>query len=644
MKHISRFPLPLAVALLLSLVNGLIFVFIMPPWQHYDEPTHFEYSWLIANQLRMPHPGDFDPDMRREVAQSMIDAGFFKGLGYLPDLTVSDGQVWIGGYSQLDGPPVYYLMAAIPMILLINQPVAIQLYAARIVSISLLLVSICAVFGMISELTPSGSPFRWLVPCGVAMLPGYIEMMSSVNNDVAAAAFMALFLWSAVRLVLRGFSWGMAIISGVSAGFCLLSKETAYIAVPLWLVAMAFAMLRKDWGRRLVWIAIISGSLALVVASIGWGDAALWYRMTDQPKSSRQMSEGAPIGKAIIQIRLEDANQTGGQTFQLNQFVPPEAVNELRGQVVTVGAWMWADSPVTIPLPVLTAIKLNQGANQALKSVEIGVEPAFYAFQASIPEDTASLQIGLSSRANESELLGNVYLDGLVLAIGEYPLNEAPIWDDVKAMSGTWGGKPFNNIIRNGSGESSWPRLYPWIDNIGSRLLPDQGRPSLLLYAFLDWKAGEEYFKATAINMLKTFWGRFGWGHVLLQGKSIYWTLAGITILGLVGCVAVFRKKFLDYQFETLFVVGLAVFVAWSLAVVRGVFYIFYWPFIPGARYAFPVIGPTIGILAYGWWVIITSLKKVAKINDWIYLGGLGLAMLALDIWSIVSILRYYAG
>ncbi|MCZ7552822.1 MAG: hypothetical protein M5U05_09600 [Anaerolineales bacterium] len=43
--------------LVLAGISGLVFIFIMPAWQHYDEPNHFEHVWLAANLERLPQPG-----------------------------------------------------------------------------------------------------------------------------------------------------------------------------------------------------------------------------------------------------------------------------------------------------------------------------------------------------------------------------------------------------------------------------------------------------------------------------------------------------------------------------------------------------------------------------------------------------------
>ncbi len=71
----SQLPMP-ALLVLLGLVYGLLYVFLIPPWQHNDEPGHFEYVWLIANRPGWPHAGDYDPDMRRAMLEIDVGAWF----------------------------------------------------------------------------------------------------------------------------------------------------------------------------------------------------------------------------------------------------------------------------------------------------------------------------------------------------------------------------------------------------------------------------------------------------------------------------------------------------------------------------------------------------------------------------------------
>jgi hypothetical protein len=102
----------LLLILLVGLIHGIIYVFAIPPWWHYDEAGHLEYSWLLANRPGWPKEGFYDEAMHRLVAESMLRTGFYKTQNYTHDLTSSE-HVWIGGTSQVGDPP-HLLPAYLP--------------------------------------------------------------------------------------------------------------------------------------------------------------------------------------------------------------------------------------------------------------------------------------------------------------------------------------------------------------------------------------------------------------------------------------------------------------------------------------------------------------------------------------------------
>ena len=66
-----------------------------------------------------------------------------------------------------------------------------------------------------------------MVPAFLALLPGFIDSMTAVNNDVAAVLSASIFLWASLRLIKKGFSIGRLGFLALSLILCYLSKDTA---------------------------------------------------------------------------------------------------------------------------------------------------------------------------------------------------------------------------------------------------------------------------------------------------------------------------------------------------------------------------------------------------------------------------------
>ncbi|MEA3341401.1 MAG: DUF2142 domain-containing protein, partial [Chloroflexota bacterium] len=239
---------PEKVILFLALLCGAIYLTVVPPWQHYDEPTHFEYAWLIADRGTLPERGDYDQAMRREVAASMLEHDFFRDLNFRTNLLSQDEPVWIG-ITELHHPPFYYLLVSLPLRLVRHTDITFQLYTARAVSLLLYTLTVWIAGRLVAELAPAGHPLRWAVPGMMALLPAYTDLMTAVNNDVGATAVFSLFLWGAVRMIVRGVSLLRLVWVAATAALCVWTKNTASVAVLLTPLALILALARGRWNR-----------------------------------------------------------------------------------------------------------------------------------------------------------------------------------------------------------------------------------------------------------------------------------------------------------------------------------------------------------------------------------------------------------
>lgn len=633
----------LMITLAAALIHGLVYMFLMPPWQHYDEPKHFEVVWLVSRLNRMPRDEDANTALSRAVLESMVLNDFY-GKGYTPDQFIKPDQpVYIPGISQYQEKPMYYFLASLPVRLLAGQTVETQLTSARFVSVLFLLVTVWAAWGIARDLSQPGSVLRWMLPLTVALLPGFVDLMTAVNNDSAAIAVFSLFLWGSLRLIVRGFSW---LDFTWAAGAMLLAyftKTTALIALPLLLIALLFSVLRARW----VWVAwaVAFGGVALALAvAIQWGDAAYWYRATLQPSNLRQESDQAMVGEHVLQLDAEAAANPSW-TFKLSQPVPEATGANLQGKTYTLGAWMWANQPAVVESPIV-------GVNDESFSypVELGTQPKFFALTFTLPERRFNrTNIRLDPKASEAAPGLVVYYDGLVLAEGERPADQTPIFSDASGSQGTWGVGSFTNLLRNGSAEASGPRMRTWVDRLSANFVLDEIQPSLVLTFLSDVSGAGYVYYSMAERLFRTFWGYFGWAHIPLVGAKPYRLLLAATLIGLVGAVvwAVIRftKDRASFPWPAVFYLLVVMILAWGAPFLRGSLYLTRDRlFLPVARYGYVAIIPTLLILVTGWMTLLGKAADLLRLPRKAAWSTYVVILLALDIASLYSILRYYQG
>jgi hypothetical protein len=644
----------LLVILIMALVHGLLYVFLVPVWQHYDEPNHFEYVWLAANQAGLPIEGDYDQAMSFAVVTSMLDNGFFDDLAEKPVLESPDQPVEIPGYSQLGEPPLYYLLASMPLRWLSSASIESQLTAGRLVSLLLYLITVVAAWGVMLELTSARHPLRWMMPMTLAMLPAFTDLMTAVNSDVGAVALVSMFFWGSARLIRRGMSildlcWVIA-----AAALCYFTKNIALFVLLLVPFVLLFSLLRGRL-RPIAWALIVIGALVLPVATLVWGDAAYWPRTTSQRELTRLKTNKAVLGDYALALEM------GVPTVPYKpplvfQSLPVDLVTSLHGKDLTFGFWIWADQPLDESGP-----RLRIHSQYYSDSLSISTEPQFYAYQIRVPKNTERIWVYLDPLKKAPSGI-QVYYDGFVLVEGMRPLDIAPIFSGVDGSSGEWGGQPFENILRNPSLEDGTLRVRSVIDDLGVRVLPNYARPSFVLEYIRDWEGMKYFHLASLDRMLRSFWAQFGWGNVSIKWSGVYPMLSVAGIIALVGMLGGMIRKRREIPWEIVFIFVLAVAIAWITTFTRSfLFAVLHRFYVPVARHTYPAIIPVTLFLTFGW---LEVFRWVAWIWRWIRVklgfisvetGGTivwgtqvplmlsyGYVWILLDIVALVSIWDFY--
>jgi hypothetical protein len=255
-----------------------------------------------------------------------------------------------------------------------------------------------------------------------------------------------------------------------------------------------------------------------------------------------------------------------------------------------------------------------------------------------------------------------IYLDGLVVAEGARPLEQPPRFDTLLGESGTWGEEAFVNLLRNGSLEAPGPRIRPEVSKIGSRFLADHMQPSMIITSLLDPAGAGYLYQAVGGRLFRTFWATFGWGNVPLAGSQPYQFLLVLTALGLLGCCLGIVRRWPRLPWEIMGFISLALLLMWGVTATRSVHYLAVQRvlYLPVARYAYPMIIPTVLVLGVGWLEVSHLLGILLKRLGWQRLSGrlfptlwaavqshidfvVYLALFAsLDVMALISIARFY--
>lgn len=615
----------LILLLSLAFVRGLIYLSITPSWQHHDEPTHFErLYWVVESRFRST-PSETALSLPAEISASMCESRFWGAVpcGPLP-LPYEEplGPEALGASSQ----PLYYYLSAPFQIPFRYAPVEVKLYIGRLVSVALYLIVLLIAYLLLRDLFPGSQEVRMVVPALIALIPGFTEEMSALNNDVGAVAMFSLLLWGIVRLV--GYGWSPLSLVWVAgaAVLALFAKRTAAVGVLLGFAAILLSCRRLRWWAWVVGGALILG---LILCAFDWSGSASWYELPSPGSDAVRVPSDGPVGQHAVCVR--------GKGRYLVQELPPAQVERLWGQTVTVGGWVQAvSSEGMVFFPFLGDGTVHTQTAAATS------EWQFHAMTVTVKPEAPVLQVRLQS----DEAGGAVCYDGVVLAQGEFPIDEPPQFEEPDGEKGIWGGDSFVSVLSNGSGERGWPRLRYWVSRQISRVrLLRVSNPTSFIQSVLDWKRTKWVYSAAWNRLFRSFWVGFGWGYLGLTGHY-YWLLLVPTLLGLGGAVIfgirylVLARDFRLWQRRVLALFALAILLVWGIAALwysHPVLSDLPWHPVPMARYAYPAIIPTVLFLFLGWRELVPGRWKR-------FLAALALFGVAwLDIVSLLgTILPYY--
>jgi hypothetical protein len=254
----------LALVLALTLVHGLLYVALIPPWQAPDEPFHF-LSAHSVNLQQLPDAPARWQDLQRETIASLVQFRFWDFVVFVPAAR-TQAEVYgnlpngLTSPTPLDARAFTYRFLALALRLVQEQDVTLQLYWARLCSV-LVNVGLVGVAYVVGRQMFAGDVFgTWLLPLTLALMPTQTFMTATVNDGNPAELLVSIAVLWLVLAVMRGMRWEYLAAAGLFTLVSAAAKPTALFFVPVFGLVLLLHSWRKlpGWWR---WLPPLAGLL-----------------------------------------------------------------------------------------------------------------------------------------------------------------------------------------------------------------------------------------------------------------------------------------------------------------------------------------------------------------------------------------------
>ncbi|HYI16594.1 MAG TPA: glycosyltransferase family 39 protein [Thermomicrobiales bacterium] len=211
----------------LTLIKQLVLVLAYPPFQGHDEVAHVGYLGTIANEGRLPTFSDRLPAALEEFSRFTLD--------------------WPALYTA-NHPPLFYLIS-LPAYELAGGSYEAQLYAVRLMSVPLFLITIWLTYQIARLLFPASNLVTLGAPAVVAFQPQLGFEGAIVNNDMLAIMLGTLLLYLCLRAIRQGLSLQLALMIGLACGLGLLTKATLLALLPIVAGVALWCRWPRPWAQ-----------------------------------------------------------------------------------------------------------------------------------------------------------------------------------------------------------------------------------------------------------------------------------------------------------------------------------------------------------------------------------------------------------
>lgn len=622
--------------LLVALVRGLVYIVMVPPWEHYDEPTHFEYAALINLLGHRPSPEEVDRDLRFAIARSaaihtpwrLKEIPVDTGDNPLPDI----------GITQVAHPPLYYMLASIPLRFTAAFPLEVQLYSMRAFSLLLYLIALALTVVLSVILLPDAAALRIAALSVVVAVPPFTRLMTAASNDSLVVLVGVLLLLIAILIVQQGWNWKSLLLLLIGFALPFVTKRTIFVLslVPL----LAFVLVvPKLWRRRIFYSALGCMLLGLLVLYMMPHGASYWFNKVSG-RLIRTTTEIVHTGKRAVILSADNPDDK----FGFAQTLSPLDVVRLPREELTVGIWVRSLSgEATVTGPRVTGTEKID-----IPSFEVGEEWQFIWYRVRMKRQLDIVEIRFPAPSE-----GTIIYDDAVAVFGDYRKATAPpVPLDKETLE--WDGAILRNYFANASFEEQVPILTapkPLLSRI-EKILPF-GTIDLLMSSMGDRDFIISVYPLSAAFLFKSFWLILDSG---MSPESVNFWMTIIMSLALASLLGwawmsirhvmpriltriVEPSSFSEHQTMLWDLVWCAVCMAWGVAMIRTHMQP-PWPAyeytFPIGRYVYATLIPTVFLMIMGLGLLVPKRWHV-----WLCVG-LVVCFFSYDLYAIANKVWYH--
>ena len=627
-KHFSTFIPGLSLILIIAFLYGTAFIFLTPAWWHHDEPGHFQVAWFFANHNRFQQVEEYDPDMRRDLALSLEEHGFYAYRNYKLDLS-SPTEPWVMS-PQANDPKLAYLLYSLPLRFTSHLDLADQLILLRFISLAYYLAAIAVVYYLAVETFPKDSLIPSLAALFFGLLPGAANQMTAVSNEPLGALFFTLFLYFTFR-VLKGETiargWVPMLITAILAAF---SINTVWISLAVVIALVAAFSLFRGRLRFIPYLLPLLLIAGLPFLFIEKGEARYWYISRGDPIVARSSSPDSPLEGYVLHLPERSA---------ITQRIPTDRTNALSGTPATLGFYAWSSSPRTYELEKFVEVRY---ASLPDDRITLNQQPTWYSIPLLLDEELGNVKVRLMIPKGEgTDSPISVTFQAITLASGNR--QGTPEFSDPSLTAGNWNGAGFTNLLRNPDLTGTWFNFNNWFLNSLSVRLPVNFDQSILA-SLQDPATSGWYFSRVTTSLSQTYWGKIGASNFELLGAPyLYWLLDGLLVVNVLfgfGAFVQFRR----HTHNPRVYVGIwVILIIWGQTYLRGASSLDLDRIvIPWARYAsttFPLLS---AIFAANTVYAFSLLRRLSFNMEYLAKAVMAAILVGLPLLSILSLVSKF--